>query len=340
MGIKRDITRAIIDTTVDRGLREVDEDPRRGIRKLADLGRQFTQGRFMHEIYAIFQDLLRNDESPYYSAIEHLLHHTNRKALKDIGINMGYSSLTLGARTIRNIKKKQGFDVPWSVMMNIDPKAENAINADELRYIISSGKELGIYTYMINIDRNMGFLEELIDIFRKNKECAFLVVLPDEELDEALALSLSARTNVMTMLRVAGDLSDTNAFTLRRLKAMYGVLDFYDKDSTDIPLSEERIRNCISMEGVFMLLCANKGTPIDKILDNSNRVKAIRMEPVAPLIIFDVYGDAVGINHLAAGEDVLFEIDTDRTINTINGPAGKYEKGKDLKDVFEEIFRT
>lgn len=35
-----DITRAIIDATVDRGLREIEEDPKRSIRKLADMGKQ------------------------------------------------------------------------------------------------------------------------------------------------------------------------------------------------------------------------------------------------------------------------------------------------------------
>ena len=80
-----------MDATVDRGLKEINEDPRRSIRKLADLGKQFNNGRFMQDLYAIFQDLLRNDDSPYYTAIEHLLQNTDRKALKDFGINMGYN---------------------------------------------------------------------------------------------------------------------------------------------------------------------------------------------------------------------------------------------------------
>jgi hypothetical protein len=338
MGIKRDITRAIIDTTVDRGLREVDEDPRRGIRKLTDLGRQFTQGRFMHEIYQMFQDLLRNDESPYYTAIEHVLHHTNRKALKDFGINMGYSSLTVGARRIRNIKKKQGFNVPWAIFVSIDPKSSDSINADELSFMISSAKELGVYSYMIYITRSMNFVSELIDVFKANKDCAFFLVLPDEELDDQTAEALAGRTNVFSLLTASGDQSDTNAFTLRRLKAWYGVLDFYNENSTDIPLSEERTRNCMSMESSFVILCAEKGTSIEKIIENTNRIKEMRLEPEAALFVFDLYGDTMGINHLASGEDVLFEIDPDRTINTNLGTFGKYEKGTDLKEVFSKIF--
>ena len=75
----QDITRALIDTTVARAMVEMDADPKRSVRKLCDLGRQFSRGRFQNQIFAIFQDLLRNDESPYYQAIDFCCAATIRK---------------------------------------------------------------------------------------------------------------------------------------------------------------------------------------------------------------------------------------------------------------------
>ena len=49
------ITRALIDASVDRGLREIEEDPKRSIRKLTDMGRMFIKGRFMDEVLSIQQ---------------------------------------------------------------------------------------------------------------------------------------------------------------------------------------------------------------------------------------------------------------------------------------------
>ena len=40
----QDITRALIDTTVARAMVEMDADPKRSVRKLCDLGRQFSRG--------------------------------------------------------------------------------------------------------------------------------------------------------------------------------------------------------------------------------------------------------------------------------------------------------
>lgn len=75
----QDITRALIDTTVARAMVEMDADPKRSVRKLCDLGRQFSRGRFQNQIFAIFQDLLRNDESPYYQATTFCCAATIRK---------------------------------------------------------------------------------------------------------------------------------------------------------------------------------------------------------------------------------------------------------------------
>ena len=97
----QDITRALIDTTVARAMVEMDADPKRSVRKLCDLGRQFSRGRFQNQIFAIFQDLLRNDESPYYQAIDFLLRSNDPEALRQFGINIGYNSFTYGAPILR-----------------------------------------------------------------------------------------------------------------------------------------------------------------------------------------------------------------------------------------------
>ena len=139
-----DITRAIIDATVDRGLREIEEDPKRSIRKLADMGKQFSKGRFVQDLYTLFQELLRNDDSPYYTAIEHLLRNTERKGLKDFGINIGYGSLTYGARQIRSNEKTRDYQIPWLPILRLNPASPPRVEAETLERIVRQGTSLGI----------------------------------------------------------------------------------------------------------------------------------------------------------------------------------------------------
>ena len=55
----QDITRALIDTTVARAMVEMDADPKRSVRKLCDLGRQSSRGRFQNQIFAVLPTVRR-----------------------------------------------------------------------------------------------------------------------------------------------------------------------------------------------------------------------------------------------------------------------------------------
>lgn len=51
----QDITRALIDTTVARAMVEMDADPKRSVRKLCDLGRQFPAAAFRIRFLPFFR---------------------------------------------------------------------------------------------------------------------------------------------------------------------------------------------------------------------------------------------------------------------------------------------
>ena len=87
----------MIEAAVDRGIREMQEDPKRSVRKLADLGRQFSRGRFQKNFFDLSQTLLQDDNSPYYTILSRLTRETNHETLKKFGVNIGYTSWTYGA---------------------------------------------------------------------------------------------------------------------------------------------------------------------------------------------------------------------------------------------------
>ncbi len=332
------LTRAIIDATVERGLREIDEDPQRSIRKLIDLGRQFSNGRFVGEIYNIFQDLLRNEDSPYYYAIEHVMHYTNRAALKHFGINMGYNSFTVGGKEIRKREQSLDYQTPWAISIVLDPAKPASFSAAELSDIVEQGTPLGIYSYNIPLLHNIYYLKELLPIFRKYKNCCFLVCLPDEELSEELSDILSENTNVMAFLDVYGDYVDANAIQLRRRKAWYGGYGIYDNYSFFTDHFPEFCRKCISAECSFVLTVARRGSSFELIEQAMKKVKEERLSPAYPLFIFDLYGDSMQIKKLLSENKCFFEIKEDRSILTSNGSFSPFEGSPDLEKIFQETL--
>ena len=145
----QDITRALIDTTVARAMVEMDADPKRSVRKLCDLGRQFSRGRFQNQIFAIFQDLLRNDESPYYQAIDFLLRSNDPEALRQFGINIGYNSFTYGAQILRQKQKELSFAVPWVVKLRLDSRIPDTYDSSFFASVVRTGLTYAIYSYQL-----------------------------------------------------------------------------------------------------------------------------------------------------------------------------------------------
>ena len=257
------ITRAIVDATVDRSLREIAEDPRRSIRKLTDLGRQFSKGRFLQEVYAIFLELLRNDDSPYYTAIENLLRYTDRKALKDFGINLGYNSLTFGGKVIRNTEAKKPFQIPWALILRINPTLPGSTTSAEIESYIKQGRPLGIYTYVIRCSGSLSCLESLAYIFRTYKDCAFLFILPDQELSSSQFAILKPCTNTMCLFPAGTSSCTINAEYMRRQKSWYSTYDYYDDSTCDDWISGRRTRDSLACKNSFVVLIARDGCSRD-----------------------------------------------------------------------------
>ena len=172
------ITRAIIDSTVDRSLREIAEDPKRSVRKLADLGRLFSKGRFTTEVYALVQDLLHNDDSPYYEAIEKILRNSDNQKLKTFGINLGYNGLNIGGKIARNKEKELSYRTPWMISMRINPSIPNSMSVSEIDNMIRQAKPLGIYCFSIRLEGSLMPLTNLAEIMTLHPDCAFFCLLP------------------------------------------------------------------------------------------------------------------------------------------------------------------
>lgn len=334
--MKKDITRAIIDATIDRGLREIYEDPRRSIRKMADLGRQFNKARFTKNLYDIFQDLLRNDDSPYYNAIEHLLQYTSRKNLKDFGINMGYNSFTKGGKLIRKLALNKKIFSPWNFIIRMDPTNKTGITPSDLIPIIADGKKLGVYSYTVRLENDLSYLEDLLKVFIMYDDCSFMLILPDQEINEEYSSLISACSNAIYFLPAFEDSFGPNSRLLKKKQVWMGVYTFYDNSDTELIISEESVWDYIPQECSFLLLIANDGVPLSSIEKTCQHIKQMRLAPTVPLFIFDLYGDTMSIQSLISGGNYFYELLPDASIHTESGDFKLNEGLPDLEKAFDK----
>ena len=332
----KNITRAIIEATVERGLREVDEDPQRSIRKFVDLGRQFSKGRFTDDIYNIFADLLRNEESPYYTAFEHVMHHTSFTTLKHFGVNIGYNSFTRGGKIIRKIEEKADYHIPWAISIIFDPESENSLTPATLDRLINEGIEYGIFTYNLIILKNISTLSPLLPIVKKHPGCAFFLTLPDDEIDSHTAEVIKDCPNTLSLLAI-GEYVDINSLTLRRQKSWYGVYVTYNDSTCDNVLTTSACRKYLASEASFVIALAEKGTSLETIIETQKKIKEFRFMPTSPLFIFDMYGDCYFINKLISGYPCYMIISPNGTIET-NNASFTGDSKLSMAELLKKIF--
>ena len=291
----QDITRALIDTTVARAMVEMDADPKRSVRKLCDLGRQFSRGRFQNQIFAIFQDLLRNDESPYYQAIDFLLRSNDPEALRQFGINIGYNSFTYGAQILRQKQKELSFAVPWVVKLRLDSRIPDTYDSSFFASVVRTGLTYGIYSYQLRSMDHHEDMESYLAVIQSHPECAFLWFLSDTPLTEKQQKLLLSCPNLMVSLPIDAPSTVSMAKTLRRQKTLFGMHKVYqDADAAAYLLSFDHLYSQMVSVG---FRSGNVDVVLKKIADryeeNTNRrlqsIIAI-LEPTLVIILSVIVG--------------------------------------------------
>ena len=94
--------RMLVEGVIDRSLRAIRDDPRRGLRKLVDMGADCATGRLQKRFLRMAQDMLENEDSPYYDMVVSAAEAVDHHKIKTFGINFGWNCLTVGAGQIRD----------------------------------------------------------------------------------------------------------------------------------------------------------------------------------------------------------------------------------------------
>ena len=328
------ITRALIDASVDRGLREIEEDPKRSIRKLTDMGRMFIKGRFMDEVLSIVQDLLRNDDSPYYEAIEQMLRNTDRKNLKDFGISFGYSGLTYGGKVIREHERSLPYHIPWALTLRINPTLKDGLSVSELESCVRQGTSMGIYCYFIRLSGAITCIGRLMDLVKQHPECAFVSLLPDEPLNPVQVAGIKECTNSMVMFQNRGAATADNVSAMKKSKILYGIYAVYGTDDAAAWYNDQKAEGLAELNAGINLLVSDDTCSKRNGAKVAKYCRSLRTHPEYPMILFDLAGDAVQINHIISEDECYFELLENGDIKTTTETISDFRHTTSLDQLF------
>lgn len=277
MAQPEEISRGIIRATLRRGIRDMKKDPQRTVRRLADLGREFSKTPLQQYIFNLFQTLLASTESPYYEMLEQLLQYTDEETLLTFGMNVGYNSWIA-------CRKQTVCHTPWILLPEMHA---GKTDASALALTVAKGKRLGIYSYWI--DETTPVCDELYRIFAAHPDCAFFHTIPRAGFTARQYRLLSCCRNVMTILDDGyGDPFET-VVGLRSQGSLYGICHHYgNRDSLDI---RRLIQPALRYRSAFYFLIAEPGCSEAARQEVARQVRALRMGQSYPVLLSDAYSD-------------------------------------------------
>jgi hypothetical protein len=311
-----ELRRAIVRSAVQKGLGEIRQDPKRGIRKLVDLGSHFSRGRFQKRIFAVMQNELVNPSSAYYALATRLISSVKQENLEQFGMNVGYNSWTHGAAVIRQYEAAHGYNVPWCLVLDLTRGL--GFDLDDL---MRQGEKLGIYSYMI-FAGDCQRTSALFPIFAKHGDSAVFLLLPDAQLPQ---VNLENVRNVMALLPCSDERTPESAQELHARMCLYGLWARYDGERAPHVLdgSLERLAVALGAPAVFVVPGPEAdGETLEAVREYARRSREKKTEAA---FLVDFFSAIEEIDRVISVEACMLGIASDGTIFTAQGPNDKID---------------
>lgn len=326
------LTYAMIKTAVEKGIRDIQESPGRGIRNLVDLAANFATGSFQQLYLRIAQQELQNEQSVYYRLAERAVRETDRDLLTAFCLNLGYNSWTYGADFIRSWEERNGFNVPWC--LTIHWSAELSRESQLIEAIIAQGQELGIFSYIIQLDAGFTDTDSLFALIAKARQCAFLLLMDPRDIDEALVERLlRARTALVALdLDSAPPQRLEEALQLLKQKRCF-IAGYTRYDDLQQRLNDQHLLQQLRDPNIILLFLqpGSAYTP-GRISEAEARMAAARQSLSEPVFPVDLYSDLALVDRNISSEACLVQIDSDGQVVVVNADEGTTSRSYNIRE--------
>lgn len=334
--------RAVVESVVDRSLRDIRRDPRRGIRRLADLGDMTAAGPYQKKFLTMIRRMLEQEDSPYYTMVCNAVRSADSERLKTFGMNFGWNCLTVGTKKIRTLEQTQTWSIPWSLTLHIGGGPEG-LDAHILIRIIREGMKLGIYTYFL-FPAGMGrSISTALDAVTASGDCAFFLFLPPEQTDANVIQSLTVPRNLMLGISSEGPQWQSLATQLRQEGALYFLYRTYDGPDEALDIASGKWADQLSpLAGIGSICVAGQDCPAQCGSQVYQYARRSRIEQRYPTLVLDYYLDNLYtdayISHTACLSGVCPNGELTRFQDGREYPTGLSVRSAHLDEVLSQIL--
>ncbi len=240
MSITQSIERGAFSLAIDGVLKHINKDREKGLLQILDLTQKLMGDNFSTASYEGVKKMITDPDSKWMHYVNRLLDETDPNVAKMTALNLGYQAAFVGTKTIRKMRVEHQCNIPWLILM--DPTSAcnlhctgcwaaeygNRLNLtfEEMDSIVTQGKELGIYFYMMTGGEPLVRKADIIKLCEKHNDCAFHCYTNGTLVDQKLCDDMKRVGNLSFSISLEG-FEDANDF--RRGDGVYKkVLDAMD----------------------------------------------------------------------------------------------------------------
>ena len=217
---------------IDATLKSLNKDREKGLLNIVNLAQKFMGSNFRSEAYEGAKKMIQTPDSKWMRYVNRLLDETDPHVAKMTALNLGYQAAFAGTKKIRKMREIENCNIPWLILM--DPTSACNLHCtgcwaaeyghklnltfDELDNIVTQGKELGVYFYMMTGGEPLVRKADIIRLCEKHNDCAFHCYTNGTLVDEKLCEDMKRVGNLSLSISLEG-FEDANDF--RRGEGVY-----------------------------------------------------------------------------------------------------------------------
>ena len=224
--VKHNAERAALGTLIDGIFKDLKnkENKRETYIKMAHLAQKyFGREAFSDEKMAQVEAYLRDPDARWAKFIDRVVDEVNPNFAKMTLLNLGYEAFLRGTKMIRENRKKYDCNIPWLILF--DPTSacnmhckgcwsgtyghKNNLSFEDMDKIITEGKQLGTYLYLMTGGEPMVRKNDILRLMRKHRDCYFAAFSNSTLIDEDFVKEIQKLGNLTFFLSIEGT-PDTN----------------------------------------------------------------------------------------------------------------------------------
>ena len=213
--VSHKVERKSVELIVDSILKKMNKDRDKEIKKLLDFAGKYENS---NEVISGLKEIASDPNSRWMKFVNKLIDETDPHVAKMAIMNLGYEAAFRGTSEIRKNREKYGCNIPWLILF--DPTSacnmhckgcwagtyghKYSLSFEDMDKIITEGKELGIYLYMLTGGEPLVKRDEILKLAKKHNDVEFSIYTNSTFITEDFCKEVAKLGNIAFQLSIEG----------------------------------------------------------------------------------------------------------------------------------------